>query len=63
MVEKELTLQKAIDITKSVEMTEKHIKAIVSSKRYKAAPPEMEMNRIVKNRSNYQGRSAFCFVD
>jgi hypothetical protein len=39
-------------------MTEKHIKAIVGSEQYDAASPEMEMNRIVKNRSNYQGRLA-----
>jgi hypothetical protein len=59
LVEEELTLQKAIDIAKSEEMTEKHIKAIVGSERYDAAPPEMEINRIVKNRSNnYHGRSA-----
>jgi hypothetical protein len=59
LTEAELTLQKAIDIAKSEEMTEKHIKAIVGSGRYDAAPPEMEIIRIVKNRSsNYHRRSA-----
>jgi hypothetical protein len=47
-------MQKAIDISKSEEMTEKHIKAIVGSERYETAPPEIEINRIVKNRSNYR---------
>jgi hypothetical protein len=52
-------LQKAFDIAKSEEMTEKHIKPIIGSERYDAPPPEMEINRIVKNRSsNYHGRSA-----
>jgi hypothetical protein len=58
LARKELTLQNVIDIAKLEKMTEKHIKPIVGSERYDAAPPEIEINRIVKNRSNYQRRSA-----
>jgi hypothetical protein len=48
-----LTLQKAIDIAKSEEMTDKHITAIVGSERYDAAPPEMEIDARIRRKILY----------